>query len=208
MPSHKRFFSPFLAGRGTQGDGHSTMTDTAPDAAERARRTGLLIVNTGDGKGKTTAALGVMLRAWGRGFKVCAVQFIKSKTANYGEHRAAKKLGIEIIPMGAGFTWLSKDIESDIVLAHNAWELARQRIASGDYDVVVLDEFTYALQYGWVPLEEALSAFKARPAWGPAIVTGRNAPQGLVDAADLVTEMREVKHPYKRGIKAQPGIEF
>jgi cob(I)alamin adenosyltransferase len=167
-----------------------------------------VVVNTGHGKGKTTAALGVVLRAWGRGMRVVIIQFVKTRTSNYGENRAAKKLGIEMIPLGEGFTWLSKDIEKDKASAREAWELARQKIGSGEYDLVVLDEITYPLTYGWIPVGEVIDVLRQRPAGLHVIITGRDAPQELIDYADLVTEMREIKHPYEKGLKAQPGIEF
>jgi cob(I)alamin adenosyltransferase len=175
---------------------------------ERRTRQGLVVVNTGYGKGKTTAALGVVLRAWGRGMRVIIVQFVKTRTSNYGENRAAKKLGIEMIPLGEGFTWLSEDIEKDKASAREAWELARQKIGSGEYDLVVLDEITYPLTYGWIPVGEVIDVLRQRPAGLHVIITGRDAPQELIDYADLVTEMREIKHPFQTGLKAQPGIEF
>jgi cob(I)alamin adenosyltransferase len=171
-------------------------------------RQGLVVVNTGHGKGKTTAALGVVLRAWGRGLRVVIVQFVKTRTGNYGENRAAKKLGIEMIPMGEGFTWLSKDIEKDKATAREAWELAREKICSGEYDLVVLDELTYTLTYGWIPVQEVIDVLRQRPEGLHVIITGRDAPEELIDYADLVTEMREIKHPFQKGLKAQPGIEF
>jgi cob(I)alamin adenosyltransferase len=172
------------------------------------RRKALVIVLTGQGKGKTTAALGVVLRAWGRGMKTVVLQFVKARTANYGENRAARKLGIEMIPLGEGFTWLSKDIEKDKATARECWELARQKIDSGQYDIVVLDEMTYPMTYGWIPVEEVIDTLRRRPEGLHVIITGRDAPQELIDFADLVTEMREVKHPYKKGAKARPGIDF
>jgi len=175
---------------------------------ERRARQGLVVVNTGHGKGKTTAALGVVLRAWGRGMRVVIVQFVKTRTSNYGENRAAKKLGIEMIPLGEGFTWLSEDIEKDKASAREAWELARQKIGSDEYDLIVLDEITYPATYGWIPVGEVIDVLRQRPAGLHVIITGRDAPQELIDYADLVTEMREIKHPYKKGLKAQPGIEF
>lgn len=172
-------------------------------------RKGLVIVNTGDGKGKTTAALGVLFRAWGRGMRVRMFQFLKHTGAHFGEHRAAKKLGISIEAMGDGFTWRSKDLETTKSLAVQHWDTARQAILAGEADIVILDEFSYPLHYGWVPVAEVLDALARRPAMLHVIITGRNAPQELVDYADLVTEMRVVKHPYReQGIKAQPGIEF
>jgi len=175
---------------------------------EKQPRKALVVVNTGNGKGKTTAALGVVLRAWGRGMRVVVIQFVKTRTSNYGENRAAKKLGIEMIPMGEGFTWLSKDIEKDKATAREAWELARQKICSGEYDLVLLDELTYPLTYGWVPVQEVIDVLEHRPEGLHVIITGRDAPQELIDYADLVTEMREIKHPFRQGLKAQPGIEF
>lgn len=174
----------------------------------RRKRKSLVILNTGDGKGKTTAALGVLLRAWGRGWRVVMLQFIKSKTARYGENRAAEKLGIEIVPLGAGFTWLSHDLERDKAMAQEAWDLSKEKIASGEYDLVILDEFTFPLAYGWLPMDEILEFLRQRPPDVHIIITGRKAPQELIDFADLVTEMQEVKHPYQQGVKAQPGIEF
>jgi cob(I)alamin adenosyltransferase len=171
-------------------------------------RKALVVVNTGNGKGKTTAALGVLLRAWGRGLNVCILQFIKSTTSNYGETRALKKMGIEAISLGAGFTWLSKDIEKDKALARELWEQCKGKIGSGDYDVVVLDEITYPLTYGWLPVDEVIAFLRDRPKRTHVIITGRDAPQELIDFADLVTEMREIKHPFQQGLKAQPGIEF
>lgn len=176
---------------------------------DRAARRALVILNTGHGKGKTTAALGVLTRAWGRGWKVVMLQFIKSETSNFGEHRAARKMGIEVIPLGSGFTWLSKDIEKDKALARTCWEQCKQRLLGGEYDLVVLDEITYPLTYGWLPVEDVLDTLRARPPHVHVILTGRDAPAELVEFADLVTEMREVKHPYRlQGIRAQAGIEF
>ena len=169
---------------------------------------GLVIVNTGKGKGKTTAAMGVVVRAWGRGMKVIMLQFIKHSTANFGEQRAAQKMGIEMRAMGDGFTWRSKDLDQSAELARAHWEDCKTIIASGDYDVIVLDEFTYPMHYGWVDTEEVIEPLKARPDMVHVIITGRNAPEALVEYADLVTEMNVVKHPYQEGIKAQPGIEF
>jgi cob(I)alamin adenosyltransferase len=172
------------------------------------KRKALVILYTGNGKGKTTAALGIMLRAWGRGMKVCMLSFIKTETSNYGEERAARKLGIELIPMGGGFTWLSKDLEQDRALARQCWDLCKQKIASNDYDIVVLDEITYPISYGWLDVDEVIETLRARPADLHVVLTGRDADEKLVEFADLVTEMREVKHPFNAGIKAQPGVDF
>ncbi|HWO73919.1 MAG TPA: cob(I)yrinic acid a,c-diamide adenosyltransferase [Dehalococcoidia bacterium] len=168
----------------------------------------LVILYTGNGKGKTTAALGMMFRAWGRGMKVCMLSFIKSRTSNYGEERAARKLGIEIIPLGAGFTWLSKDIEVDKALARRCWDLCREKIASGEYDIVVLDEITYPISYGWLDVDEVIETLRNRPPDLHVVLTGRDAHPALIEFADLVTEMRDVKHPFASGVKAQPGVDF
>jgi cob(I)alamin adenosyltransferase len=133
---------------------------------------------------------------------------VKARTSNYGENRAAKKLGIEMIPLGEGFTWLSEDIEKDKGTARECWEMAREKIASGQYDIVVLDEMTYPMSYGWIAVEEVIDTLRQRPEGLHVIITGRDAPQELIDFADLVTEMREVKHPHQKGLKAQPGIDF
>ena len=169
---------------------------------------GLVIVNTGNGKGKTTAAMGVLFRAWGRDMRVIMLQFIKHTTANFGEQRAAQKIGVAMRAMGDGFTWRSRDLEQSADLARALWEDAKEVIASGEHDVVVLDEFTYPLHYGWIPTDEVIAALQGRPEMLHVIITGRNAPAALVEYADLVTEMNVVKHPYQSGIKAQPGIEF
>ena len=170
---------------------------------------GLVIVNTGEGKGKTTAALGVLFRAWGRDFRVRMFQFIKHSTARFGEHRAAKKLDIRIEAMGDGFTWLSKDMDQTTTLAVAQWERCREAILAGGEDIIILDEFTYAMHYGWVPVEEVLDVLGRRPEGMHVIITGRYAPEELVEYADLVTEMKLIKHPYQeQGVRAQPGLEY
>lgn len=170
---------------------------------------GLLIVNTGDGKGKSTAAFGTVLRAWGRGFRICVIQFIKSETGKWGEVKAAKKLGIEWHTTGDGFTWTSKDMDETTARARRGWELAKEKISSQNYDLIVLDEFTYTLHYGWLESAEVIDWLKTnKPAAMHLIITGRSAPAELIEYADLVTEMTEVKHPFQKGVQAQAGIEF
>jgi cob(I)alamin adenosyltransferase len=172
-------------------------------------KNGLLILNTGKGKGKTTAALGLVMRAWGRGFRICFIQFIKAGTGTWGEVTAAEKMGIEWHASGDGFTQRSRDIQQTTSRALQGWELARQKITSGDYDLIVLDEFTYLFKYGWLDTHEVIEWLRAhRPQSLHMVITGRDAPLELVEYADLVTEMIEIKHPLKQGIKAQPGIEF
>jgi len=176
----------------------------------RAPKKGLVIVNTGNGKGKTTAALGIVLRAWGRGMRVCVIQFLKNEHARYGEIRAAEKLGIEWLSTGDGWTWTSKDPAATRSRALAAWATAQAKIAGGNYNIVVLDEFTYLLHYGWLDTAEVLAWLaEHKPAMLHVIITGRYAPPALIEFADLVTEMHEVKHPFsQQGIRAQAGIEF
>ena len=170
---------------------------------------GLLIVNTGDGKGKTTAALGMVLRSWGRGFRICVIQFIKAETGQWGEIKAAKKLGIEWYKTGDGFTTTSKDMDETTARALRGWEIAKEKIASNQYDLIVLDEFTYALHFGWLNTGEVLKWLRLnRPPGLHLVITGRSAPSALIEQADLVTEMQPIKHPYDQGVLAQPGIEF
>jgi len=170
---------------------------------------GLVIVNTGNGKGKSTAAFGLLLRAWGRGLRVCVVQFIKSETGKWGEIKAAQKLGIDWFTTGDGFTWTSKDMDETVARALAGWEVAKEKITSGSYDVIVLDEFTYAMHFNWLDTNQVIDWLKAnKPAELHLVITGRNAPAELIEYADLVTEMLEVKHPYQQGILAQAGVEF
>ena len=170
---------------------------------------GLVIVNTGNGKGKSTSAFGVLLRAWGRGFRICVIQFIKAETGQWGEIKAAKKLGIDWFTTGDGFTWTSKDMDETIARAVNGWAIAKEKITSRNYDLIILDEFTYTLHYGWLNTNDVIDWLKTnKPEAMHLIITGRDAPPALIEYADLVTEMLEVKHPYQKGIQAQPGIEF
>jgi cob(I)alamin adenosyltransferase len=179
-------------------------------AQDASRKKGLVIVNTGDGKGKTTAALGIVLRAWGRGMRVCVVQFLKNEHARFGEIRAAEKLGIEWLSTGDGWTWTSRDGSETRARARAAWDLAQEKIAGGGYDVIVLDEFTYPLYFGWLDTAEVLRWLAGhKPPMQHVVITGRYAPPALVEFADLVTEMHEVKHPFaQQQIRAQAGIEF
>ncbi|MAF67374.1 MAG: cob(I)yrinic acid a,c-diamide adenosyltransferase [Planctomycetes bacterium] len=170
---------------------------------------GLIIVNTGHGKGKSTSAFGLMTRAWGRGLKVSVVQFIKTPS-QYGEQMAAKKMGIDWVSSGDGFTWRSKDIDESAAKALHGWNLAKERIATGGFDIVILDEFTYPLIYKWVDTTCVIAWLEShKPKMLHVVITGRDAPTELIEYADLVTEMREVKHPYKdQSVQAQAGIEF
>ncbi|HHB89870.1 MAG TPA: cob(I)yrinic acid a,c-diamide adenosyltransferase [Anaerolineae bacterium] len=188
----------------------SKYSEEAKRKRRASKKKGLVIVNTGNGKGKTTAALGVLFRAWGRGMKVGVIQFLKNSTARYGEIKAARKLGIDWVSTGDGWTWTSKDLDESAALARHGWQLAQERIVGGEYDVLILDEFTYPLHFGWLETEEVIGWLREnKPPMLHLIITGRYAPDALVEFADLVTEMVEVKHPYRdQGITAQPGIEF
>ncbi|MBM9616768.1 cob(I)yrinic acid a,c-diamide adenosyltransferase [Desulfobulbus rhabdoformis] len=170
---------------------------------------GLLMVNTGNGKGKTTAALGMAMRAAGHGLRVCIIQFIKGSW-HYGELDGIQAFNglIDIHVMGKGFTWKSEDLTEDTRLAQEAWKFAAKTIDSGNYHTVILDEFTYLFHYNMLNMDDCLDRLKKRPPEQHVVITGRYAPQELIDSADLVTEMREIKHPLKTGIKAQKGIEF
>lgn len=177
----------------------------------REKTRGLLIVNTGDGKGKTTCAIGLMVRAAGQGLKCCMIQFMKSKTDRYGEHESLEKLGVEVHTMGDGFTWDTQDKEQDIRTSEETWALCVEKLRSGDYDLLVFDELVYVLDYGFLDTEKILKEIREVRADQPAlhiVLTGRNAPKDLVEDADLVTEMKEIKHPFHAGIYAQQGIEF
>jgi len=172
---------------------------------------GLLIVHTGNGKGKTTCALGLMMRAAGQDLSCCMIQFMKSRNDRYGEHVAAEKLGIEVHTMGDGFTWDTKNPEQDRQTARKTWDLCVEKMRSGDYDLLVFDELVYVLSYDMLPVDQVLSEIRSARGRQPSlhiVVTGRDAPKELIEAADLVTEMTEVKHPFQAGIRAQKGIEF
>jgi cob(I)alamin adenosyltransferase len=189
-----------------------TVREATERNAKRARRNakGLVIVNTGNGKGKTTAALGILLRAWGRDMRVGGIQFFKHENASFGELRALERMGITLTPMGDGFTWTSRDLDETKAKALHGWETAKQRILSGEYDIFLLDEFTYVMHFGWIEAREVVDWLLVhKPPMLHLIITGRDAPTVLIEMADLVTEMREIKHPYSdQGIRAQKGIEF
>ena len=176
----------------------------APTPAERR---GLLIVHTGDGKGKSTAAFGLALRAHGRGKRVQVYQFMKVRSARFGEHRAFEQLGVPVEGLGDGFSWKSRDLDHSAALAREGWARAAALIAAGDHFLVVLDELTYPLRYGWLPLVDVLHALRTRPSRVHVVVTGRGCPPELMEIADTVTEMTLVKHHHRAGIPAQRGIE-
>lgn len=170
---------------------------------------GLVIVHTGTGKGKTTAALGMVCRMIGHGMKVSIIQFIKGamETGEQNLFDAFPEL-VEMRPMGEGFTWDTQDRTRDIAKVREAWEAAKARIMNPEWKMVVCDELNIALRYDYLPVEEVLAVLAARPAGTHVVITGRNAPPELMEAADLVTDMQMVKHPFRGGVKAQAGVEF
>lgn len=174
-------------------------------------RRGLVILNTGDGKGKSTAAFGLALRAFGRqhvhGKQVRIFQFMKVPTARFGEHRMFEQIGLPIEGLGDGFSWKSKDLEHSAQLARDGWQKARAAILDGEHFLVVLDEITYPLIYGWLPLDDVLTTLKERPKDVHVCLTGRRCPPEIIEIADTVTEMTLVKHAFKAGVPAQRGIE-
>ncbi|KTE04561.1 MULTISPECIES: cob(I)yrinic acid a,c-diamide adenosyltransferase [unclassified Sphingopyxis] len=182
----------------------------AKKVATKTVEKGLIIVHTGPGKGKTSAALGMAVRAIGHGMKVGVIQFVKGAMAT-GEKAVFDRFPdlIEFKPMGEGFTWDTQDRTRDIAVAREAWDEVKRMIADPSYAMVIADELNIVLRYDYLPVDEVLEALAAKPHMTHVIITGRNAPQELIDAADLVTEMAQVKHPFReQNVKAQRGIEF
>lgn len=181
--------------------------DRRIEAAQEEK--GLLMIYTGAGKGKTTAALGMALRCIGHGMKVAVVQFIKG-AIDTAEERALKSFGdrVTFLRMGEGYTWETQDRERDTTFAQEAWKTACGFLRDPSYAMVILDEFNIALQQDYVDAAEVVTALRARPPMQHVVLTGRGAKDVLIEEADLVTEMKQVKHPFRKGIKAQPGVEF
>jgi len=173
-----------------------------------ARTDSIVLLNTGDGKGKSSAAFGVMARGWARGWRVGVVQFVKGGKWKTGERKLADHLGIEWHTLGDGFTWESTDLDETAAKGRHAWDVAAAKLASGEYDLLVLDEITYAVSYGWVAGADVADGIRHRFPKTNVVLTGRNAAPELVEVADTVTEMRKVKHAYDRGITAKKGIEY
>ena len=171
-------------------------------------RRGLVIVNTGDGKGKSSSAFGVMLRGVARDWKVAVVQFIKSDKWRTGEKDMAVRLGVDWIVGGDGFTWESDDMEATIRAARDAWDRAAEIILAGDHDLVILDEATYPMTFGWIPIDDMLDVLRTRPAHVNVVITGRDADAAIIEFADTVTEMRKVKHAFDEGIQARRGLDY
>ena len=168
----------------------------------------VVVVNTGDGKGKSSSAFGVVIRAVARGWKVAVVQFLKSGEWHVGEEDIATRLGVEWRALGEGFTWDSADLTQDEAVAQEAWRQAQALIRGGEYRLVVLDEITYPMNWGWIDAADVIATIRDRPERVNIVATGRDASQALVDVADTVTEMRKVKHAYDAGIVAKKGIDF
>jgi cob(I)alamin adenosyltransferase len=187
------------------------MANEQPEPArpDPKRRHGLILVYTGDGKGKTTAALGLAFRALGSGFKVFMVQYIKGKWKT-GEKKMADRLApdLQILPMGDGFTWDTKNPAQDIATTRKIWEVSKAAIRSGQYDIVILDEINVVMKLGYLDPQEVVDFLKTREARQHIVLTGRGAPPPIIELADLVSEVVPIKHPFKSGIKAQQGIEF
>ena len=168
----------------------------------------LVIVNTGDGKGKSTAAFGTMLRAVARGWRVCVIQFLKSGEWKVGEEKAGRDLGVDWWAIGDGFTWDSENLSESEAVAREAWRFAREVIMAGEHDLVILDEITYPMNWSWIDTGEVIETIRRRPEHVNVIATGRDAPGPLVEIADTVTEMLKVKHAYDRGVMARRGLDY
>lgn len=183
-------------------------TEKTGGPAELRRVPSVVLVNTGEGKGKSSAAFGVMLRALARDWKVAVVQFLKSGDWKVGEEKLGRRLGVDWFALGEGFTWDSKDLTEDQAMARAAWAKAKELIAAGGHDLVILDEITYPVSWGWLDADEVAGAIRHRPGPVNVIVTGRYAAQQLLDVADTVTEMVNVKHAFDAGIAAKRGIDY
>ncbi len=190
----------------TSGSIEAPTEDPRPTELRSAKS--LLLVNTGNGKGKSSAAFGVMMRGVARGWKVTVLQFIKSGDWKVGEETIGHQLGVDWHALGEGFTWDSTNLQHDISVARHAWVQAKAAVDGGQFDLVILDELTYLMTWGWIDVDEVIATLRDRPSKVNVIVTGRDAPQALIDIADTVTEMREIKHAYAAGIRAKRGIDY
>ena len=180
--------------------------DPRSDGLRRAES--LVLLNTGDGKGKSSAAFGVVMRSVARDWRVAVVQFIKSGTWQTGEEKVARRLGVNWWTLGEGFSWDSEDLDEDRATAVEAWRHARSLLEADDHRLVVLDEVTYPVNWGWLDVNEVVTAIRDRSPKVNVVVTGRNAPEQLVAVADTVTEMRNVKHAYEAGLRALKGVDY
>lgn len=190
--------------------GHDPSVPPTELAERRERRwvPSVVIVNTGDGKGKSTAAFGTMLRAVARGWNVAVVQFVKSGEWRVGEEEVGRRLGVDWWALGDGFTWESEDMDRSQAVAVEAWQAARDLVSAGAHHLVILDEITYPVNWGWIAASEVVATVRERPEQVNVVMTGRDAPAPLVDLADTVTQMRSVKHAFDQGIEARRGIDY
>ncbi len=179
-----------------------------PPHPARTHRRSLVLVMTGDGKGKTTSAMGVALRAIARGWRVAVIQFVKSGVWRAGEAAIAERLGIELRATGEGFTWDVHDLEASREAARRAWQEAEQLIRTGRHELVILDEITYPITWGWIPVHAVVDVIVGRPEQVSVVVTGRDAPDAIIGVADTVTEMVNRKHAFDRGVAAVRGIDY
>jgi cob(I)alamin adenosyltransferase len=190
-------------------DTDPTEVPTTHTKPPRRRVGSVVLVNTGDGKGKSSAAFGVVMRAVARDWPVAVVQFLKSGTWRVGEEKVCRdRLGVDWFAIGEGFTWLSEDLTEDQAVAQEAWRHSAGIIAAGEHRLVVLDEITYPMNWGWISTDEVVAAISGRPDKVNVICTGRNAPEALIEVADTVSEVRKVKHAYDTGVHAMKGIDF
>jgi cob(I)alamin adenosyltransferase len=185
-----------------------SLPPTDPPARATRQAASLVIVNTGHGKGKSTAAFGIVMRSVARNWRVAVVQFVKSGNWRVGEEAVCRRLGVEWWSTGDGFTWNTEDMEETEAVARAGWDHARSTIAAGEHDVVVLDEVTYPLNWGWIPLGDVVSAIETRPEHVNVIATGRDAPEELLRIADTATEMRNLRHAFDAGVAARRGIDL
>lgn len=180
--------------------------DPRPDGLRSAPS--LVVLNTGNGKGKSSSAFGMMVRGLAVDWNVAVCQFIKSGNWRVGEEKMGRKLGVEWHSFGDGFTWDSNNLDHDRNIAREGWDQAAEVISGGDHQLIILDELTYLCSWGWIDTAEVVNAVKQRPEHVNIVITGRDAPQELVEIADTVTEMTEIKHPYAQGIRAKRGIDY
>ena len=190
----------------TSTDDLAPTDDPRPDGLRRADS--LVVVNTGNGKGKSSAAFGMMIRAIGRDWNVAVVQFIKSGNWNTCEEKIARQLGVDWHAFGEGFTWDSDDLSNDRAHAAAGWAKAVETMNAGKHQLVIFDELTYLSSFNWLDISEIVSAISNRPSHVNVIITGRDAAPELIEIADTVTEMREVKHAYQQGIRAMRGLDY
>jgi len=179
-----------------------------PEPPPLARARSVVLVNTGDGKGKSTAAFGIVMRAVARGWPVSVVQFIKSDRWRVGEEKVGRQLGVDWWKLGDGFSWDSPDLDRTRLVAEAAWRHAEATIRSGGHRLVVLDEITYPMNWGWIETDDVVGTLRERPEHVNVVATGRDAPAALIEAADTATEMRKLRHAYDRGVRGRRGIDF